>query len=249
MIKKIEEFEQPVYLAIFGIGLYFGITVLKIIGLGLILMTSIRSYIRTKRLKNFLTLLLILAVSIAIAIRSIIPDFDISYSVLFYFILFAISFMVKTFLATKIHYNQKFWGYKSLVFVLLVSIVVTGYYLALGSFAPTFTGDKVFKDKNKFTIYYDDTITEGNIKLLVNSLEEYEYLYWKENTAFRLTDEYDYLKLQLYQPEFFWNNEDVLELFEIYQKELNEIGLSKKLKIFLVANTIFELKEKPIVTN
>ena len=37
-------------------------------------------------------------------------------------------------LSTKIHYNQKYWGYQSFIYLVIVFILVSIYHLSFGNF-------------------------------------------------------------------------------------------------------------------
>ena len=134
MINKIKKYESVIYLAIFILGLYTDFLILEIAGIGLLTILGFREYIKFKNLKSFLTFLFIISVATAVILSRIIPDFSFKYTLLFYAILFVVSYLIKTLLSSKIRYNQKFWGVKPIGYILLVILIIILYYLVVSNF-------------------------------------------------------------------------------------------------------------------
>ncbi len=249
MINTIKKYEQQAYIIIFAIGLYFDFKIIEIIGIILFLLCHFRFYSKQKNLSNYLHFLFIQSICTAILIKTFITDFELMNSILFYFMLLTISFLIKTFLATKIHYNQKFSGTKAIALSLILSIFICGYFISLGNYPPNFSGDDVFIKENKFRLFYDNNILKEDLELISDEINEIDYLYERRGTTFKLTDESHFLKLQIYHPRMLWDEEIIDELFYSFQQSFNERNLSKKLRIILVARTILELKEKEIISS
>ena len=246
MIKKIEKYETAIYIALFWLGVFFRSQLLQILGSSLLFLLGLRVYIKNKGIQSYLTFLLILAVTTSVIVKSFIKDFELKYVLLFFVLLVVVSFVIKTLLRTKIHYNKKYWSKKSISYAFAVIILVVFYYLAFGSFVPAFSGDNMYLEKDKFTLYYDDKVNQKDVVILSNCLCGFEYLFEREDTKFKIIDEMKHFNLELYYPRYLWDSETTVELFTLYKDSLNNIGLSKELNISLVAWTIFGMKEKKI---
>ena len=246
MIKKIEKYETAIYIALFWLGVFFRSQALQILACSLLIILGLRVYIKNKGMQSYLTFLLILAVTTSAIVKSFIKDFEFKYVFLFLILLAVVAFVIKTLLRTKIHYNQKYWSKKSISYSFAVVILVVFYYLAFGNFVPAFSGDSKYIEKDKFTLYYDDKVNPKDVVILSNCLCGFEYLFERENTKFKITDELKYFNLELYYPRYLWDSETTIELFTLYKDSLNNIGLSKELNISLVAWTIFGMKEERI---
>lgn len=242
MNELIRKINPNVWLAIYFIGLLLHLEILENIGVSLYLVISLQRYIITKRLSNFLVLLLSITLFCFIILLNISSDIKFPFIAIYISALIIISLFVRTKLSTKLHYNPKFWNQYSVILPLLVFLTTTCYFLSLSAFKPSFNGKFCYEKDQNIKIYYDNNKNLQDVKVIEKILTNLK-LPFEDNSVKLIENEENY-QLFMHVPKKWWDDEVCSELYYLYEDSLNRSDISKKLSIYYEVNTIFGEKIK-----
>ncbi len=241
MFAFLKENEIYLYLVLFFLGIQLRIKELEYVAVSLYLISSIVKYIRTKKLSEFLSLLFCIAIFNFVIFGNIISDINFLYHVFFIIALSLIFYFIKLKLYVKLHNKEKFWNINALIISLTVYFLTSFYFIAFGSFIPTFSGKYHIDFNQNKKIYYDYIQEQKDVEKIANLLENFKIVGSKSN-EFKLVDKDKSYLFLMHLEKKKWNDDDFLDYYYLYEDSLNKANLSKKVRIGFVVKTIWGRK-------
>ena len=125
--------------------------------------------------------------------------------------------------------------------IISISLFIMGFYNLVT--LPPFEGEKMIFGNEQHEIYYTKDIEQAEIKKLGAALIDLDYFNSEESEAVKLTNDKSNYNLYIFLAKEYWNDKDILENLESWERYLSEIGMSKPVNIIMIEDT-FEGREE-----